>query len=96
MIKWSAVRVSEAMVKVEEQVNLADSFITEAREKARVAKGIPDLPDYLDQRISRLIDQIDRIKGIRDAIEAVRKDIPDGAIEAERERTRHGSKQSMM
>ena len=33
-IKWSAVRVSEAMDEVEHQVTLADDFIAEAKVKA--------------------------------------------------------------
>ena len=33
-IKWSAVKVSEAMDEVEYQVNLADAFLSEAKAKA--------------------------------------------------------------
>ncbi|MBA7590675.1 hypothetical protein ES708_32803 [subsurface metagenome] len=95
-IKWSAVKVSEAMDEVEAQVLLADQFITEAKAKAREAKKIPNLPQYMEQRFSRLIDQLNRLESIRGAIESVRKDIPDGAIEAEQESTRHGSTQSLM
>ena len=95
-IKWSATKVSEAADEVEAQVLLADQFITEAKAKAREAKKIPNLPQYMEQRFSRLIDQLDRMEYIKGAIESVRKDIPDGAIEAERESTRHGSTQSLM
>ena len=95
-IKWSAVKVSEAMDEVEAQVNLADQFIAEARAKAGAAKKIDNLPGYIDQRINRLIDQLDRMENIKDAIESVRKDIPDGTIEAEREAGKHGSTQSLM
>ncbi len=95
-IKWSAPKVSEAMDGVEQQVLLADQFITEAKAKAREAKKIPNLPQYMEQRINRLIDQLDRIDYIKKAIEAIRKDIPDGAIEAEQARLKHGSTQSLM
>ncbi len=95
-IKWSATKVSEAMDGVEQQVSLADQFIAEAKTKAEAAKKIPNLPQYIDQRICRLIDQLGRIDSIKGAIEAIRKDIPDGAIEAEQGRTKHGSTQSMM
>ncbi|MBA7604508.1 hypothetical protein ES703_11632 [subsurface metagenome] len=95
-IKWSAVKVSEAMDGVEQQVILADQFIAEAKTKAEEAKKIKDLPQYIEQRINRLIDQLDRMDNIKGAIESVRKDIPDGAIEAERESTKHGSTQSLM
>ena len=95
-IKWSAVKVSEAMDAVEAQVILADQFIAEAKAKAREAKQIPNLPQYMEQRFNRLIDQLNRMDYIKGAIESVRKDIPDGAIEAERESARHGSTQSLM
>ena len=96
MIKWSAVRVSEAMDEVEAQVSLADQFITEAKAKAEAAKKIPNLPEYMLDRIDRLIDQLNRMENVKGAIEATRNAIPDGAIEAERESLRHGSTQSLM
>ena len=95
-IKWSAVKVSEAMDEVEQQVLLADQFIAEAKTKAQAAKRISNLPQYMEQRFNRLIDQLGRIEYIKGAITAIREDIPDGAIEAERESLRHGSTQSLM
>ena len=95
-IKWSAVKVSGAMDEVEQQVLLADQFIAEAKMKAREAKNIANLPQYMEQRLNRLIDQLGRMEYIKGAIEAIRNDIPDGAIEAERESARHGSTQSLM
>jgi len=95
-IKWSAVKVNEAMDEVAAQVFLADQFIAEAKAKAQEAKKIANLPQYVEQRLNSLIDQLNRIDSIKSAIESVRKDIPDGAIEAERERARHGSTQSLM
>ena len=95
-IKWSAVKVSEAMDGVEHQVTLAEAFIAEAKTKAEEARKIADLPGYMEDRIRRLIGDIDRIDDIKDAIEAVRNAIPDGAIEAERESARHGSTQSLL
>ncbi len=95
-IKWSAVKVSEAMDEVEQQVLLADQFIAEAKTKAEAAKRISDLPQYMEQSLNRLIDQLDRMDYIKGAIVTVRKDIPDGAIEAELERTKHGSQQGLI
>ena len=95
-IKWSAIKVSEAMDEVEHQVILADQFIAEAKMKAREATKIANLPQYMEQRINRVIDHLDRMENIKGAIKSVRKDIPDGAIEAERERTKHGSTQSLL
>jgi len=95
-IKWSAVKVSEAMDDVERQINLAESFLSEAKAKAEMARKIDDLPQYVDQRLVRLICDIERIDNVRSAIEAVRQSIPDGAIEAEQEHTRNGSQQPLI
>jgi len=95
-IKWSAIKVSEAMDEVKHQVILADQFITEAKDKAREAKKIPNLPQYMEQRLNRLIDQLERMEYIKGAITSVREDIPDGAIEAERESTKHGSTEALI
>ena len=95
-IKWSAVKVSEAMDEVERQVTLAETFLAEARVKASVALNIADLPGYMEDRIRRLIGGIDRVGYVKGAIKAVRTSIPDRAIEAEREHIRHGSQQSLI
>ena len=95
-IKWSALRVSEAMDDVERQINLAESFLAEAKVKAEVARKITDLPQYVEQRLIRLTCDIQRIDNVRSAIEAVRQSIPDGAIEAEREHLKNGSQQSLI
>ena len=95
-IKWSAIKVSEAMDEVEKQVTLAESFFTEAKAKAREARNIANLPGYLDDRLRRLISEIERIDYVKGAIKAVRSAIPDGAIEAEQEKLKYGSRRSLM
>ena len=95
-IKWSAVRVSEAMDEVERQINLADVFFAEAKRKGAEARNIANLPQYLDQRLIRLITDIERIDYVKGAIKATRNAIPDGAIEAERDRIKHGSQQTLI
>ena len=95
-IRWSAVKVSEAMDEVEAQVSLADQFFAEALKKANEARKIPNLPQYIDHRLIGLISEIERIDRIKDRITSVRKDIPDGAIEAERESQKYGSQQSLI
>jgi len=95
-IKWSAVKVSEAIDKVEQQVTLAEPFLDEAKARAREARGIPNLPDYMDGRLVSLISQIERIDYIKSAMESARKAIPDGAIEEEQKNARHGTTQSLM
>jgi len=95
-IKWSAVEVSEAMDEVERQVFLADQFIAEARIKAQEAKDIPNLPQYMNQRVNNLIGQLERMEYIKSAINSVRKDIPDGAVEAEQKSQKYGTQQSII
>jgi hypothetical protein len=95
-IKWSAVKVNEAMDDVEAQISLADQFFAEARKKANEARSIPNLPQYIDHRLIVLVEEINRIDCIKDRIESVRRDIPDGAIEVERESQKYGSQQSII
>ena len=95
-VKWSAIKVSDAMDEVERQVMLADQFIAEAKAKAEAAKRISNLPQYMEQRLNRLIDQLERMDSVKSVITSVRQDIPDGAIEAEREATRYGSQQNLV
>jgi len=95
-IKWSAVSVSEALDKVEQQVTLAEPFLAEAKAKAQEARGIPNLPDYMDGRLCNIIGQIERIDNVKGAIESARNAIPDGAIEEEQRSSRHGSTQSLI
>ena len=95
-IKWSAVKVSEAMDDVAAQISLADQFFAEAKAKAVKAKTIANLPKYLDHRLNRLIWDIQRIDSIKYSITSVRKAIPDRAIEVERESQKYGSQQSII
>ena len=95
-IKWNALKVSQAMDEVETQLDLAESFLADAEEKARKAKTIPNLPQYLDQRLNRLIDTIERREVMRHAIEGVLKAIPEGAVEEQREKAKYGSQQSLI
>ena len=85
-IRWSAVQVAEAMDEVEALINQAEPFLAEAEEKARQAKGIWNLPEYMGERLGRLKFTIERRQDIRLAIARIREDIPQGALEAERNR----------
>jgi hypothetical protein len=89
-IKWSALRVSEAMDMVEEFVNQAADPLEQAKIVANEARNIDNLPQYLDQRLVRLIIDIERINCIKNSINAVREDLPDGAVEAEKKEKNHG------
>jgi len=89
-IKWSALRVSEAMDMVEEYVNQAAEPLDQAKIVASEARNIANLPQYLDQRLARLSVDIERIDYIKSSIGAVRRDLPNEAIEAEKKSESHG------
>ncbi|MDD5511725.1 MAG: hypothetical protein PHI12_13080 [Dehalococcoidales bacterium] len=89
-IKWSVLMVSEAMDMVEELVSQASEPLERAKIVTNEARNIPNLPQYLDQRLVRLVCDIERIDYIKSSIKAVRNDLPDGAVEAERRIASHG------
>jgi len=96
-IKWSAVRVSEAMDEVELQLTCAQPFIDQALAKVQEARRIPNLAGYMDDRLARVEWDIkEKFGRIKVGVESVRKSIPEGAIEEEREAGKHGTTQSLI
>ena len=96
-IKWSALRVKEAMDEVELQLTCAQPFLDQAVVKIKEARRIPNLAGYMDDRLGRVeFDIRERLNRIKDGIQSVRKAIPEGAIQAERESTKHGRTQSLI
>lgn len=104
-VRWSAVMVSEAADMIEEYIGQAAEPLLQARIVAREARRIPNLPQYIDDCFVRLLGEIERAIGgsqlepigrPRAAIQRIRQRIPEGAIEAEQERTKHGTTQSLM
>jgi len=89
-IKWSALRVSEAMDMVEGFVNQAAEPLEQAKIVANEARNIANLPQYLDQRLVHLIINIERIDYIKSSIESVRNELPGGAVEEEKKSESHG------
>ena len=103
-IKWSALKVSEAMDMVEEYIDQAVEPLEQARIVAQEARHIPDLPQYVSQYLVRIIGEIDRAIGgsqwepvgqLKAGIQSVRKSLPDGAVENERKLENHG-RQSLL
>ena len=95
-IKWSALRVSEAMDMFEEFVNQAAEPLEQAKLVANEARNIANIPQYLDQRLVRLIIDIERIDYIRNSINVVRNDLPDGPLEAEKKIESHGQQPALV
>ena len=104
-IKWSPLKVAEAMDMLEDYVNQAVTPLEQARIIAREARNIPNLPQYIDQHIGRIISEIDRATGgsqlepvgrLKAGIQSVRESLPDGAVEDERKKLESGSQLSLV
>ena len=88
--------MSEAMDMVEEFINQAAEPLEQAKIVANEARNIANLPQYLDQRLIRLIIDIERIDYIRTSINAVRNDLPDGAVKAKKKSESHGRQPALV
>ena len=104
-VKWSALKVNEAMDMVEEYVNQAVEPLEQVRIVANEARNIPNLPQYVDQHLIRIIGEIDRAIGgsqwepdgrLKAGIQSVRESLPDGAVEEEKKRLESGSQLSLV
>ena len=96
-IKWSAVKVSKNVDELDQLVDALGMTLDLIREKARDIKRIPGLPGYIDQPTNTLAWKVDNFQDyLKDYIERIRNAIPGGAVEAERERDRHGNQQSLI
>ena len=85
--------VSDAMDMVEEYVSQSSEPLEQARIVANEARDIShNLPQYLDQRLVHLVGDIERIDYIKSSISAVRKGLPNGAVETQRISASHGRK----
>ena len=104
-VKWSALRVNEAMDMVEEYVNQVVEPLEQAGIVVSEARNIPNLPQYVDQYLLRIIGEIDRAIGgsqwepvgrLKAGIQSVRESLPDGAVEEEKKRLESGSQLSLV
>jgi len=104
-VKWSALKVNEAMDMVEEFVEQAVEPLEQARIVASEARNIPNLPQYIDQHLVRIIGEIDRAIGgsqwdpvgrLKAGIQSARESLPDGAVEDEKKRLESGSQLSLV
>ncbi|MDV2988822.1 MAG: hypothetical protein P3T54_01495 [Dehalogenimonas sp.] len=89
-IKWSALKVSEAMDMIDGFIEQASEPLEQARIVATEARKIADIPLYVDGRLACLIINIERIDSIRGSIEAVRESLPSGAAAEEQKRIESG------
>ena len=106
-IKWSGLRVIEAMDMAEEYVSKAIEPLEQALLVAEEAVKIPNLPDYMKDRINRLIDELKRMTGgviygqqmpsrLIASIDSIRDNIPKEALEEEKARERAGTQPALV
>jgi hypothetical protein len=103
-VRWSPLKVAEAMNMLEDCVNHAIEPLEQARIIAREARNIPNLPQYVDQHLLRIISEIDRAIGgsqwepagrLKSGIQSVRESLPEGALEDEKKRLKSGNQLSL-
>jgi|GEM_PF-714101 len=76
-VRWNTLKVSQAVDRVEEQVNQARPFLEMAKEEARKALTIPNLPQYIEVEVRSLAGQCaSAIWRIETDIGRIRRDIP--------------------
>lgn len=104
-IKWNALKARDAADMVEGFFNEAVEPLECARNVAREALKLDNLPEYMSQHFIRIICEIDRAIGgskyepvgrIRAGIQNVRDNLPSGAVDAEKAKQQHGSQQMLV
>jgi hypothetical protein len=102
-IRWSAVKVVEAMEKVKIQADQVIEPLKLAKVAIEQARKIDHLPEYMKQHLSGLEGEIERVTGgsiypgnIHRAIKRVLDDIPEDAIDREQMRTKDGRQQTLI
>ncbi len=95
-IKWSALQVSEAMDMVEEFVNETVEPLEKAKIVVAETLKIPNIPQYIGERLFTLNTSIRRIEDIKQSIRVVRESLPSGAVEDEQKKLESGKQLSLV
>jgi len=96
-IKWSALKVSEAVDEIEELMNSIRPTLWRMREKAEELREIPNLPGYIDQPTASMTFKVDNFNTyMKGYIERIRDRIPKDALEDERKALEYGRQQSLI
>jgi len=104
-IQWSAMRVTEAADMIEKHISAAVEPLECAREAAEAALEITNLPQYMAQRFLSLLAEIDRAIGeypslrgsmLMSRLKAIRDDVPEDALEAEKKASSYGDRPSLV
>jgi len=103
-IRWSALQAKEAADMIEDHVNQAVEPLECAREVARAAGEIENLPQYMEHHFMMLVMEINRAIGggyegegrLKAKLKSIRDDLPKDALEAEQKRQEEGVTGSLM
>ena len=96
-IKWSAVRVSDNVDKIEELMSSIRPTLWRIREKAEELRRIPNLPVYIDQPAATMTFKVDNFNDyMKGYVERIRNLIPADALKKEQETQEYGSQQSLV
>ena len=106
-IKWSGLKVTEAMDMAAGYVSQAIEPLEQALEVAEEAVKIPNLPEYMKDRINRLIEELRRLTGgviyghetssyLISAIDSIRQAIPKEALQEEKARKEAGTQPALV
>ena len=104
-IRWSALKVSEAADIIQEHVTNARAPLELAREEAKKALLITNLPQYVSSDFYMLIGEIDRAIGggrmepegrLNTRLKSIRDSIPEDKVRTEQKAKEGGDQQSLM
>jgi len=102
-IRWNPAEVREAADEIEKLVKDALPILERARDTARKALKIPNLPQYVVQKLHSIIGEVDRATGgthfdpvgrYKSALEGLRKSLPKS--EMAQDNRKYGDQVSLM
>ena len=96
-VKWSPLRVSQAMDLVEEHLNKVKAPLELAAEEVEKARKIPNLPQYIDVELISLACKIEDLQDRpRSDIDRIRRDLPKDVLAAEKARQEVGEQTALV
>ncbi len=103
-IRWSALQAKEAADMIEEYVNQAAEPLECAREVARAAREIENLPQYMEHHFMILVMEINRAIGggyegegrLKARLKSIQDDLPKDVLESEQRRKELGKQKSLV
>ena len=96
-VKWSPLKVSQAVDIIEEHVNNGSTPFDLAREEAGKALLIPNLPQYMESEFRTLAANLESgVQRIRSDIARVRRDLPKDQLAQEKKQKDFGATQALI